>query len=156
MSDVKIRQASVGDIDELMAWRMETLREVFSIPTGADTVALESENRAYYLRELAAGGHIACFAEIDDEVVGCGGVCIHAEMPSPDNQSGTCAYLMNIYTRPEAQRQGVGARVVEWLIAQSRKRGAEKVYLETSEAARRLYQKLGFEDLLNFMILKSR
>ena len=32
MMDVEIRQASADDLELLMQWRMEVLREVFSIP----------------------------------------------------------------------------------------------------------------------------
>lgn len=134
---------------------METLREVFSLPSGEDTHDLEECNRAYYARELAVGGHIACFAELDGEVVGCGGACLYSEMPSPDNPTGKCAYLMNIYTRPQAQHRGVGGRVVDWLVAQARGWGAGKIYLETSASGRRLYEQKGFVDLPEMMILEA-
>lgn len=132
---------------------MEVLREVFSLPEDADTDALERENRAYYERELPREGHLACLAELDGQVVGCGGICLQHEMPSPDNPSGRCAYLMNVYTRPQAQRRGVGRAVVRWLVAQARQWGAHKVYLETSEAGRHLYEGEGFVDLPDMMVL---
>ena len=126
---VVVRQAGVDEIDRLMAWRLEVLREV------------------------SRKGHIACFAEIDGQVIGCGGVCLQREMPSPDNLSGKCAYLMNIYTRPEAQRCGVGHSVVRWLVARARQWGAEKIYLETSKEGRALYEGVGFVDLPDMMLL---
>ena len=41
------------------------------------------------------------------------------EMPSPDNPNGKCACLMNIYARPPFRRQGIGDRIVCWLIGQA-------------------------------------
>lgn len=152
---VEVRQAGVDEIDRLMAWRMEVLREVFSLPEGSDLGRLDRENRAYYARELPRMGHIACFAEVDGQVIGCGGVCLQREMPSPDNPSGKCAYLMNIYTRPEAQRHGVGHSVVRWLVMRARRWGAEKIYLETSREGRALYEGEGFVDLPDMMLLAS-
>lgn len=150
---VVVRQAGIDEIDRLMAWRLEVLREVFSLSERDDLDALDRENRAYYARELPRKGHIACFAEIDGQVIGCGGVCLQREMPSPDNLSGKCAYLMNIYTRPEAQRCGVGHSVVRWLVARARQWGAEKIYLETSKEGRALYEGVGFVDLPDMMLL---
>ena len=99
--EIQIRQATIQDLNVLMQWRMEVLHEVFSIPSERSVTELESENRRYYQTELPQGGHIACFAYVGEEIVGCGGICLYHEMPSPDNLNGKCAYLMNIYTRPQ-------------------------------------------------------
>ena len=87
---------------------MEVLHCVFSIPADADTAELRQQNIDYYRKALANDSHIACFAEEDGEIVGCGGLCLYDEMPSPDNPTGHCAYLMNIYVRPEHQGHGTG------------------------------------------------
>ncbi|WP_243118476.1 GNAT family N-acetyltransferase [Actinomyces wuliandei] len=150
---IEVEQVGAARVDELVAWRMEVLREVFGIRPDADTSSLETANRTYYRRELPAGRHIACLARLDGDPVGCGGLCLSKEMPSPDNPSGLCAYLMNVYTRPAYQGHGVGAAVVSWLVQQARARGADKVYLETSEAGRRLYEEAGFTDMPGMMHL---
>lgn len=151
--DIVIRRAAPEDIDLLMRWRMEVLREVFSIPQEQLTDGLEEENRLYYRRELASGGHIACFASVDGEIAGCGGICLYQEMPSPDNPAGKCAYLMNIYTRPQHRKRGIGETIVRWLVKQARQRGASKIYLEASEAGKALYQGVGFVAMKNMMKL---
>lgn len=153
--EIQIRQATIQDIDLLMRWRMEVLHEVFVIPPEQSVTELEAEleaeNRHYYQKELPQGGHIACFAYIGEEIVGCGGMCLYHEMPSPDNPNGKCAYLMNIYARPQFRRHGVGAAVVRWLIRQAEQRGISKIYLETSEDGRPLYREIGFSDLSGYM-----
>ena len=57
-----IRQAGIADLDILIAWRMEVLREVFGIPSELDIRELEQANRSYYQTMLKNEGHIACFA----------------------------------------------------------------------------------------------
>lgn len=148
---VRIRQATIQDIDLLMQWRMEVLREVFSIPSEQPIRALEEENRRYYQSELPTGGHIACFAYTGEELAGCGGMCLYREMPSPDNPNGKCAYLMNIYTKPQFRRHGIGDAIVRWLIVQARNRRISKIYLETSEDGRPLYREIGFQDIIGYM-----
>lgn len=151
--ELVIKRAAPGDLEMLMKWRMEVLREVFSVPADQPMDELDRENRRYYERMLQNGGHIACFACVDGEAAGCGGICIYEEMPSPDNPCGKCAYLMNIYTRPRFRRQGVGEAVVRWLAGQASQLGISKIYLESSEAGLGLYKRLGFVPMQNMMKL---
>ncbi|MEY8390204.1 GNAT family N-acetyltransferase [Lachnospiraceae bacterium] len=153
--DIEIRKAELRDIDLLMKWRMRVLHEVFAIPDNQPAKDLEKANRIYYQSALQAGGHIACFAYKENEIVGCGGICLYQEMPSPDNLSGQCAYLMNIYTCPEFRRHGVGETVVRWLVGQAAQRSITKIYLETSEPGKKLYGKTGFVDMPDMMKLQT-
>lgn len=153
---IEIRRASAEDLELLVQWRMEVLREVFSIPDGQPLDRLEEENRSYYKEALGTGGHIACFASVDGEEAGCGGICVYREMPSPDNPDGRCAYLMNIYTRPKFRKMGVGETVVKWLTDQAERRGISKVYLETSDAGKSLYTKLGFVPMEGMLRLRDK
>lgn len=145
----------ITDIDLLMPWRMEVLHCVFSIPADADTSELECANRHYYEAHLADGRHIACLAYAEGVAVGCGGVCFYGEMPSPDNPSGKCAYLMNIYVRPEYRREGIALRIVRWLVDQALAHGISKIYLETSDSGRKLYSTLGFRYMKDMMKLET-
>lgn len=153
MNEVTIRQVSVEELDSLMSWRMEVLGEVFSIPPGTDTAALEQANRDYYLHALPAGEHIACFAEAGGERIGCGGICLQQEMPSPDNPTGHCAYLMNIYVRPAYRKQHTGTAIVLWLVGRARELGIGKIYLETSDMGRKMYRHLHFEKMKDMLKL---
>lgn len=150
---LEISEADISDIDVLMSWRMEVLHHVFGIPEGLPGEHIYDSNRAYYMAAITAHTHIACFASLNGEIVGCGGVCIQEEMPSPDNASGRNAYLMNIYTRQEYQGKGIGRNTALWLIERARKTGAEKIYLETSDAGRNLYQNIGFKPMADYLKL---
>ncbi len=154
--EIKIRKAGLSDLDLLVQWRMETLQEVFASEKNSFPENLEEENRRYYQRAIPAGEHIACFACADGETVGCGGLCLYREMPSPENPNGWCAYLMNIYCRPVYRRQGVGEAIVNWLLDQAKERGITKIYLETSGDGRHLYEKIGFTEMRDMMILPKK
>ena len=132
---------------------MEVLHEVFGIPSDQATTELENENRCYYRKELTTGGHIACFAYMGEKIVGCGGMCLYQEMPSPDNPNGKCAYLMNIYARPQFRRHGIGDAIVRWLVSKAKQLGITKIFLETSEKGRPLYKEIGFMDMPDMMKL---
>ncbi|MCD8088557.1 MAG: GNAT family N-acetyltransferase [Oscillospiraceae bacterium] len=152
--EITIKKASVSDLEALIYWREKVLRDVFSIPAEENIDELLTANRTYYRSALEKGEHIAGFAYKGEQAVGCGGVCLYHEMPSPDNPSGRCGYLMNIFTAPEARKQGVGRTLAEWLVQEARRWGAEKIYLETTEQARPMYQKMGFCDMEGYLKLK--
>ena len=152
---IEVRNATLEELDTLLAWRMQVLSEVFSFPKAADCIALRTKNEAYYKEHLAKGSHTACFALNGDngQIVGCGGICYQAEMPSPDNPSGQNGYLMNIYTLPEFRGKGIGRKIVAFLIADARRKGTGKIYLESSRSAKNLYHKIGFTDMTDYMKL---
>jgi GNAT superfamily N-acetyltransferase len=153
MDRISVRQAELADLEELIAWRMEVLRDVFAIEPGECMDELEQQNRAYYHRAFAEGRHIAAFAQIEGKTIGCAGLCLHDEMPSPDNPSGTCGYLMNVYVRETWRGQGAARALLECLLAQARHRGIGKVYLEATAAGKPLYTAMCFRDLPHMMIL---
>jgi N-acetylglutamate synthase-like GNAT family acetyltransferase len=148
-----IRKATIDEIDTLMQWRMEVLHNVFSIPDDEDTSALEKANLEYYMKEIPGGGHVACLASLGNEIIGCGGICFYQEMPSPDNHSGKCAYLMNVYVRSQYRENGFGQNITRWLIKQAKERGITKIYLETSEPGRQMYEQLGFKEMKDYLKL---
>ncbi len=154
--DLKIRNATMEDLDLLVAWRMEVLSDVFPEADYVIPPDLEEKNRAYYEAALPAGRHIACFASLNGEIIGCGGLCLEEEMPSPDNPGGHCAYLMNIYCRPPYRKQGVGSAIVTHLVDEAKARSITKIYLETSPEGRRLYQGNGFVPMPDMMILPGQ
>lgn len=154
--DIKIKKAALADIELLMQWRMTVLHEVFATPDSDPMLELAQANRLYYQAALPTEGHIACFAYAGNTIIGCGGVCLYQEMPSPDNPTGGCAYLMNIYTCPEFRRQGIGRQVVAWLIQQAGQRGFTKIYLETSACGQPLYREMGFVDMQGYMQFKIK
>ena len=153
--NVSVKQVGLESLDLLMEWRMRVLAEVFPAGEQDDRSDIRRNNEAYYRHHLADGTHTACFA-IEDEtsrIVGCGGICYQREMPSPDNPTGTNGYLMNIYAMPELRGEGIGRKIVEYLIDVAKKRGTEKIYLESSGLAKRLYHEMGFTDMSDFMKL---
>ena len=149
---ITIRELGIEDIDLLLAWRMEVLASVFADDDSWDAAQLREENRRYYEHALGTTHH-AFIASIDGVDVGCGAICLHDEMPSPDNRSGSCAYIMNVYTRQEARGKGVASAVMARLVEEARRMGAEKIYLEASDMATPLYASLGFAPMEGMMRL---
>ena len=146
---IKLRRSV--SVDEMMCWRKEVIATVFG--TYHDAKLLDA-NRAYYDEHIPDGSHVAFIASVENTDCGCGAVCISEELPSPDNPSGRCAYLMNIYVRREYRDMGVAHRIVTRLIEESVKQGCDKIYLETTANGRPVYESLGFHEMHDMMKYK--
>ncbi len=140
----------VTDLAKLLLWRKEVLETVFGM---MPTQELMEANERYYAEEIAKSGHLALEALYNGEEAGCGAICLQTELPSPDNPSGRCAYLMNIYVRPAFRRKGVAANIVETLVKEAKAFGCDKIYLETTDMARNLYLAHGFRTLPDILKL---
>jgi ribosomal-protein-alanine N-acetyltransferase len=76
-------------------------------------------------------------ADPDSEVLGYAGLCVY-----PDS-----AWVQNIAVRRSAQGTGLGARLLDTLLAEAHRRGAPQVALEVAAdnvVAQRLYERRGF------------
>ncbi len=138
----------ITDLNELMRWRDEVIEHVFGEKADDD---LLRANRQYYEKHISDHSHLAFIAECDGEECGCGAICLTEELPSPDNHSGRCAYLMNIYVREAFRNKGIAHHLVSHLIEEAQKRGCGKIYLETTEDGKPVYSSLGFQDMPDMM-----
>ncbi len=143
---VKIRE--IKDIPTLMSWRKEVIEHVFG-QTPDEKLLLA--NRQFYDKHIADGTHYALVVEYDNEECGCGAVCFTEELPSPDNSTGRCGYIMNIYVREPFRKHGLAHEIVKHLIEESQRRGCGKIYLETTEDGKPVYSSLGFKDMPDMM-----
>lgn len=74
-----------------------------------------------------------------EDVVGYAGLCVYG----PDD-----AWVQNIAVRRDRQGHGLGARLLDELLAEAVRRGARQVLLEVradNDSAQRLYARRGFE-----------
>lgn len=152
---VAIRELGISDLDLLMRWRMEVLDSVFEDEKPWDSETLEAANRDYYEDHLGKD-HVACIASVEGVDAACAAICLQVEMPSPDNPSGKCAYVMNVYTKPEFRHQGIASELLQYLIERAKGQGADKIYLEASDMSIPLYEGLGFRPMDGMMKLKGR
>ncbi|MCM1037239.1 MAG: GNAT family N-acetyltransferase [Bacteroides sp.] len=143
-----IELKQIKAIPTLMYWRGEVLEHVFGQKPDKRLLVA---NRRYYTAHIADASHVAFVATLDGKDAGCGAICLSEELPSPDNPSGRCAYLMNIYVREGFRGMGIAHRIVTRLVDEARSRGCDKIYLESTRDGRHVYESLGFRDMPDMM-----
>ena len=97
--DVTIRQIHL--LPTLIHWRKEILENVSGATPSKRMLA---DTRLYYQKHIADGSHIAVMAEADGIGVGFGAISVVEELPSPDNPSGLCARLTDVYVQKIAPK----------------------------------------------------
>ncbi len=135
-----------------MYWRAEVIRAVFGVEPAKRLLVA---NRRYYREHIANDSHYSILAQYQGVTCGCGSVCFYSELPSPDNSTGNCAYIMNVYVREHFRNKGIGHAIIRKLIEECKKRECEKIFLETTDRAKTLYSSIGFTEMSDMMKLNN-
>jgi GNAT superfamily N-acetyltransferase len=136
---VQIRRAVAGDVPAIVAMLAD------------DPLGAQRENPSNIDAYLAAfdrieadSGELLVVADRAGEVVGTLQLTF---LHGLSRQGATRAQIEAVRVRADARSEGLGARLVEWAIGESRRRGCHLVQL-TSDASRdgahRFYERLGF------------
>lgn len=117
---------------------------------------VEAVSREYFTEAFRAGTYLGWMAEDSNgKVVGGGGIVV-ADWPGyPGENHAKRAWILNMYTEPDARRCGVARQLVQAMVEWCREEGYGSVSLHASESGRRLYGSMGFQPS-NEMTLKLR
>ena len=147
---MEYRITTSEDIELLMSSRLEMLKEVNHLP--ADYV-YDDDLVANCRKHFLEGDQTTVLALEDDKVVGCATICYMYIMPTFSHPTGKRAHLMNVYTATSHRRQGIAQRMLDILFKEAWKRGVTEISLDATDAGRPLYEKLGFVDSEECMVL---
>ncbi len=140
-----LRLATKDDIPQLVDFRIKFLKEV---RVDAPTDRLDEYRdvmREYLEREMSTGNFVAWLAVANNEIIATSGIITIQRLPQLWNMTGKEAYIMNMYTKPEWRRKGIGSAILEKLLIEARNRGIEAVKLHATPMGRPLYEKFGFK-----------
>ncbi|MCQ9215423.1 GNAT family N-acetyltransferase [Streptococcus gallolyticus] len=142
---MKFKKASLSDLEILVSTRVNVLRSANQLDLSVDMKVVEKSSRLYYQEALASDNHTAFLVyNADDNVIGASAVSYYQVMPTYHNPSGKKAYIMNMYVAPEHRRKGIATKLLDLLIADSKKRGIDHITLEATQMGRKLYENYGF------------
>ncbi len=138
-----IKKTGANDIEMLMQIRLEMLRVVNNLKDGDSfSDQLLECSLEYFLK----GEQTTVFAMDGDKIAGCASLSYINVMPTFDHPTGKRAHLMNVYTRTQFRRRGVGKMMVEFLIEEAKSRGVTEISLDATQMGHPLYKSLGFND----------
>ena len=114
-----------------------------------DNRALDSMCEAFLpwvRRKMNAGEYLGWFAVSEDGEIAAGaGLWVMDWPPHMIGPGSRLGNILNVYTRPEYRRRGLGRRLTESAVDWCRANGVATVILHASDEGRELYGALGFK-----------
>ena len=152
-SEYPIRQATLDDIEVMVRLRHDMMAEMEVSHEVADPDDLNEAIRDYFRKQLTGKHFVAYVAEDKGQIISTGSFVVYDTPPSTSNPSGTDAYVLNMYTVPEYRGRDIAKHILDALLKRAWDEGARRIWLRTSEGARKIYEHLGFEPRDNYMQL---
>lgn len=155
MADIIFKKASLTDMEVLLETRIEVLQAVFGVSKDTDMTDIRAASLDYYKDSLAKDMHVAYLVfdrQGEAEIfAGAGGISFYQVMPTCSNPTGWCAYVMNMYTRPEYRGQGIAGQTLELLVHEAKERGITHISLSATKMGRPVYEKHSFVQMAEEM-----
>lgn len=140
-----IRPATTLDLDTLLEFRMAMVVELSggTYPPDVDEAATTAANERW-ISEHFGRDFSAWIAELDGVPVASAGLMWFPHPPGRKNPTGMEAYILNVYTRPEARRLGLARTLMDRLVEEAHSAGVRRIWLRASDDGRPLYEAMGF------------
>jgi ribosomal protein S18 acetylase RimI-like enzyme len=143
---MEYRKAELSDIEALSQMRLAMLREEGDFSEAFKAQLLEN-TKTYIENGIKDDSFVTWIAEEDGELAAMGGVCFFTLPPNDWCPGGKSAYIGNMYTAPAFRKRGIASRLLELVLDEAKSRGCERIWLHTTGAGKRLYEKYSFETL---------
>src|SRR6266545_249706 len=140
---VTVRRATAADAPALARLRWRWPGEERD-ETGPDHAAFLEYFSAWVVDHLST--HLPFLAEVDGRVAGMAWLMLATRVPSPTRIDRRTGDVQSVYVVPELRNSGVGAALLDAVLAEARDRGLEHVTVHSSDRAVPFYLRAGFQD----------
>jgi GNAT superfamily N-acetyltransferase len=154
MTEYRVREATVDDIDALVHHRLSMFSEM---GTAFDAPVIGQLFRDWLLTHLPAGDYRAWVAvAASGEVVAGVGITLLIWPPGPSAiASERIAFVYNVYTEPAHRTHGLARRLMDTVHAWCASNGVGAAALNAAPAARHLYDTQGYRAAPSPMMWKT-
>jgi GNAT superfamily N-acetyltransferase len=143
--EINIRKANLDDLKHILHHRRAMFEEM-GFRDAAVLNQMEESSRMYFSEALRTGSYKAWLAEAPNGRIVAGGGIVIADWPGyPGENHAKRAWILNMYTAPEARRHGVAKQILEIMLDWCRSEGFSAVSLHASSTGRPLYEAAGFQ-----------
>ncbi|MFD0785343.1 GNAT family N-acetyltransferase [Micromonospora azadirachtae] len=139
---VTVRAATAADAPALGGLRWRRLTEERGY-TGTDRDAFLQLFSTWVADHLSS--HLPFLAEVDGAVAGMAWLMVADRVPTPADRARRSGDVQSVYVVPQLRDSGIGAELLEAVLAEARKLDLEHVTVHSTERAVRFYQRVGFQ-----------
>jgi GNAT superfamily N-acetyltransferase len=138
-ASISVRRVGPDDVKAWASMRVALLRELRSRYSGAESSELQAAIESWLPSRLESPQFAAIVAEVEDDLVGSGGISIY-EVPPGKKAEAAEGYVMSMYTMPAHRGRGLALAILDGLIDFARSCGVGQVWLRTSTMGRPVYE----------------
>ena len=153
---ITYRRTTEEDIDILVKTRIEFLYEAVEVFRDRSPDELEKTLEVYFSESIPTEEFVGWLAYNEGELIATSGISFYRIPPTFNNLTGKIGYIMNMYTKPEWRRKGIGSKLFEKLIEEAKKKNIAKLVLHATDDGKPLYEKHGFETKHTEMTFKLK
>jgi ribosomal protein S18 acetylase RimI-like enzyme len=139
---VTVRRATAEDAPALARMRWHWRVEERHATPGIGREAFVDFFTGWAVDHLAT--HLPFVAEVDGALAGMAWLMLSDRVPSPGLMDRRFGDVQSVYVMPGHRDAGVGARLMETVLAEARNRELEFVTVHSSERAVTMYRRAGF------------
>ncbi|MDH4607459.1 GNAT family N-acetyltransferase [Pseudomonas sp. BN102] len=145
-----VRPATLADLASLVEMRAHLLDGTsasYSSKTPKDSAQWRAEYRSWLSNRLNESDCVQILAAEHKEsgqVLGCATAIIDQRAPTPGCLNGLSGWVQSVVVEPQWRNRGIALQLMQHLLRWFANRGVGTVVLQSTEAAGRLYQALGF------------
>ena len=146
---MNFEKATTNDTEQLTELRVAYILEDFGEVDTADLKAMRETLPDYYSRHLNEDLYVYIARMDDGEIVACALLLIVEKPASPADITGKTGTVLNVYTKPEYRHKGYAKKLMKMMLEDAAKEHLSVVELKSTDEGYRLYQSLGFEDVVS-------
>ncbi|MFX0124642.1 MAG: GNAT family N-acetyltransferase [Candidatus Hodarchaeota archaeon] len=154
---IQIRRASLDDVTSLVRFRIALFKEMKWLKGEKEEEETFGKACEHYFNQfIPQNEFLSWIAENNGEIIAVSGLVFFQKPPSPGNNSGKEAYIMNMYTLPKWRKKGIASRLLKEIVNHLKKEDIISISLHTTEVGRSVYESFGFTLLVNEMKLSVK
>ena len=138
MSELKIRELQKKDLQNGFLTTLDSLKQTSNMDKNRAEEVFETIN--------SNPNHIIVIAELDGKVVGTTTLLIE---PKFIHDGGLVGHIEDVVVEKNVQGQGIGNKIVKFLLEVAKNRGCYKTILNCTEDVKEFYEKMGFKHTAN-------
>ncbi len=141
---IQIRRANINDLNTLVLFRVALFKEMERLDGVRDEQSFHKACEQFFYQFIPKEEFLSWVAETNGKIIATSGLVFFQKPPSPGNNSGKEAYIMNMYTLPEWRKKGITSKLMTEILVFLRKKKITVISLHTTEIGRNVYEEVGF------------
>ena len=141
---LETKKATIADAPVITAHRQAMFVAMGNTPESVLN-AMSRNFAPWVARMIAEGKYTGWITQEDGRPIASAGLLVLDWPPHPLDLAGEHrGYLLNVFVDPEFRRRGLAHALVDRCLTEAHRRGLRVVALHSSDAARSIYEALGF------------